>query len=125
MRLTARAFPPRSRDVAEFQSLHPRYNSLEIASQFAAILCAVGLGAVVYMMHGRNTPWLVGLIFGWLVLTPVLLIALVTLPRGSAQWREFWRFYELKYGLSLRLVAPVYTVLALLGIVSTAVLLFR
>jgi len=119
----AREFPPRSRNLAEFQSLLPRYNWLEIASRMAAIIGAVGLIVVAYILHVRNTPWLIGLIFGWLVLTPVLLIALATLPRGSAHWREFWRFYELKYDISLRLVAPVYTALALLGIISTAVLL--
>ena len=124
IRLTARALPARSRDFAEFQSLRLRYNSLEVASQLVAIVCAVGLGSVVYVMRARNTPWLVGLFLGWLVLTPALFIALATLPRGTAHWREFWRFYELKYGISLRLVAPVYTALALLGIVSTAVLLF-
>jgi hypothetical protein len=124
MRWTARAFPPRSRDPAEFESLRPRYNSLELASQLAAITGAVGLGALVYALRARNTPWFVGLVFGWLVLTPVLLIALATLPRGVTRWREFWRFYELKYGISLRLLAPVYTSLAVLGIISTAVLLF-
>jgi hypothetical protein len=98
---------------------------LEFSSQVFAI--AAGIAAVCFLVALRpaNTPWLVGVIFGWLVLAPVLLISLFTLPRGISRWREFWRFYELRYKISLRFLTPFYAMLCLLGVISTAVVLHR
>jgi lysylphosphatidylglycerol synthetase-like protein (DUF2156 family) len=116
------AFSP---DSAEHQSLRDQYGSLEFASQITAIIAVVVSIVLLIVLHVGNTSWLVGVAFGWLVLTPVLLIALFTLPRGLKHWRDFWRFYELQYRTSLRFIAPLYICLSLLGIVSTAVLLLR
>jgi len=79
----------------------------------------------VIALRPGNTLWLVGIIFGWLVLAPLLLVAVCTLPRGLSRWHEFWQFYEMHYQISLRFLAPVYIFVGSLGLVSTAVLLFR
>lgn len=125
MRALAVAFPPRGPQSNDHQGLRSRYNTIELWSQFFAVLGGVAAVWFVIALRRGNTPWHVGVIFGWLVLTPLLFIAVCTLPRGVSRWNEFWRFYELRYRITLRLLAPVYTFLALLGVVSTVVLLFR
>jgi hypothetical protein len=125
MRAASRAFPPRRAAIASYDLLRPRYKAIELWSQlFAAI---GGVAAVCFLLALRpgNTPWLVGVIFGWLVLIPLLFIAVCTLPRGISRWREFWQYYELHYQISLRFVTPVYALLSLLGIISTVVVLHR
>jgi hypothetical protein len=125
MRVASRAFPPRRAATASYDVLRPRYKALELWSQpFAAI---GGVAALCFLLALRpgNTPWLVGVIFGWLVLVPLLFIAVCTLPCGISRWREFWQYYELHYQISLRFVTPVYALLSLLGIISTVVVLHR
>jgi hypothetical protein len=125
MRALARKFPARSGDPGECESLRRQYRRLELGSQLAALAGIIGLIALLILFHVGNTPWIVGAGFGWLVLAPVLLIAAFTLPRGVARWRDFWRFYELTYHVSLRFLAPLYVALCALGIVSTLALLSR
>ena len=125
VRALARKFPARASRPDEYQSLCPHYRWLEIASQVAAVLGIAGSITVLIALHVGNTPWLLGAAFGWAVLTPVLLIAVFTLPRGITHWREFWRFYELTYQTSLRFLAPIFVALCTLGIISTAVLFSR
>ncbi|MGI8570293.1 MAG: hypothetical protein ACR2KT_15205 [Methylocella sp.] len=123
-RAASRAFPPREGNTLEFAPLRAQYRVVELWSLLAAVFGM--LGSLAFLIASRrNKPWLLGVIFGWLVLAPMLLIAVCTLPRGLARWRGFWRFYELHYGISMRFLAPVYAFICLLGIVSTAVILSR
>ena len=125
MRAVARTFPARTASPGEYEGLRPQFRWLELLSQLAAIIGVVGSVALLFALHVGNTPWILGAAFGWAVLTPVLLIAAFTLPRGVTQWLRFWRFYELTYHTSLRFFVPVYTALGILGFISTAVLLSR
>jgi lysylphosphatidylglycerol synthetase-like protein (DUF2156 family) len=125
MRALARKFPARVAGPDEYQLLRPHYRWLELASQLAALVGVVGSVVLLISLHVGNTPWLVGAAFGWAVLTPVLLIAVSTLPRGITYWREFWRFYELTYQTSLRFLVPIYVALCALAIISTSVLFSR
>jgi hypothetical protein len=125
MRVLARRFPAPPGEATEYESLRRQYGWLETTSQLAALAGIVGSIALLISLHVGNTPWIIGVGFGWLVLAPVLLIAAFTLPRGLACWRDFWRFYELTYRISLRLLAPIYVALCALAIVSTLALLSR
>ena len=125
MRVLARKFPARGSGPGEYEALRPQFRRLELASQLAALFGIVGSIALLVALHAANTPWTLGVAFCWAVLTPVLVIAVFTLPRGITYWREFWRFYELTYQTSLRFLAPVYVALCAVGIVSTAVLFSR
>ena len=125
MRAASRAFPPRDPVGGNYGSLRSRYKSIELWSQVFAVLGSGAAGLFFLILRCGNTPWLVGVVFGWLVLIPVLFIAVCTLPRGISRWREFWRYYELHYQLSLRFITPVYALLCLLGIISTLVVLQR
>ena len=124
IRALGRAVPPTPSNALHFESLRAEYRSLELWSRVAAVVGMISAAAWVFI-RVDNTPWLLGVIFGWLVLAPVLFVAISTLPRGVSHWRDFWRFYELSYGISLRLLVPVYAFLCALGIVSTAVILSR
>jgi hypothetical protein len=123
MRVFSRAFPPRRPPSEAYQLLQSRYNTIALGSQLFALIGGVAAVWFVIALRPGNTPWLVGVIFGWLVLAPVLLVAVCTLPRGVSRWREFWQFYEMRYQVSLRFLAPVYIFVGSLGVVSTAVLL--
>ena len=123
MRAASRAFPPRFSTVASYHVLQPRYKAIALWSELFAAIGGVAAVCFLLALRPSNTPWLVGVVFGWLVLLPVLFIAVCTLPRGISRWREFWQYYELHYQIGLRFVTPVYALLCVLGIISTAVVL--
>jgi hypothetical protein len=125
LRALSRALPPRQTDTTEYDSLSYKYRSIELWSRSAAFVGIIGAVAFFILEHIGNTPWIVGLVFGWPVLVAILFIAAFTLPHGLSCWREFWRFYELRYHIRLRFLAPLYAALCALGLVSTAVLLSR
>ena len=53
--------------------------------------------------------------FGLMVTLPVAVIASLTLRQGGNRFREFWRFYEIKWGIGLRGIAWVYIPIGLLA----------
>ena len=125
MRLLVAGFPAPISNVNEYESLRQKYRWLELASQFAALAGMWVSVALVVEFDPGNTPWVLGIVLGWPVLAPVLLIAMSTIPRGVAHWSDFWRYYALRYRISLSFIAPVYIGLCVLGIISTLVLMFR
>ena len=69
------------------------------------------------------TPWLIGFAIGSMVVLPSAVIAVLTLPRGAVRFREFWRYYEVKWGIGLKGIAWVYGFITLVWVVSLARLL--
>ena len=122
MRLLSRIAPPSSLYRNRLDELQRTYNWISKLSNIAALVGMVG-SIILLSSLKKNTPWILGAMFGWMVIVPVLLIAVLTLPRGLSAWMDFWRFYELKYDLSLRLIIAVYLFMALLGIFSTVAIL--
>ena len=123
--LLSRAFPVRAGSSVEYESLRSRHSSTEL---WAGVLGFIAMWAAIFIaIFARvgNTPWSLGVVFGWLVVVPVVVIALRTLPRGIIAWQELWRFHELRHRISLRLLGPLYTLLSVLGVISTAVLISR
>jgi hypothetical protein len=121
IRAASRAFPPRRRAVGNYDALRTRYKAVELWSHVFAVL---GGGAALWfllILRPGNTPWLAGVVFGWVVLVPLLFIAVCTLPQGIARWREFWQYYELHHQVNLRFATPVYALFCVLGIISTLV----
>ena len=94
------------------------------------VACVLALAGIVSPLllyangMSRQNPWPVGLGFGLMVILPVTLVALLTLPQGLGRFREFWRFYELKYGIGIRGISYVFVPIGVLGIVSIYKLLF-
>ena len=86
-------------------------------------------GAVTPLPFIRNASspahaiaWL-GLGLGLMVDLPVAVIAGITLRHGVKRFREFWRFYEIRWGIGMRGIVLVYTPIGLLGVASLVVLL--
>ena len=125
MLVLARLFPIRAANDLELRLLRRKYGWLGVIATVAVFVGMFVSIALIIALRVGNTPWMLGVVAGWLVLAPVLVIAAFTLPRGINRWREFWRYYELKYRISLGFIAPVYSAFSLIGIVSTVVLLLR
>jgi hypothetical protein len=122
MRLLSWIAPPSTLHRNRFDELRKAYNWIEKLSHVGALVGIVG-SLILLSLIKKNSFWMLGVTFGWMVIVPALLIAVLTLPRGLSAWMDFWRFYELKYDLSLRLIIAVYLFLALLGIFSTVAFL--
>jgi len=68
-------------------------------------------------------PWLLGFAFGNMVVLPSAVVAAVTLPKGPARFREFWRYYEVKWGIGLKGIVWVYGFMSLVWVMCTTRLL--
>ena len=106
----------------EFDLLKSKYAKLEVLSQIAAFVGMFASVGVILAIQ-RNTPWVVGLLFGWMVIAPIAVIGWSTLRRSRKEWNEFWVFYELKYRVSVGLIFPLFGFLMMVGLVSMLALL--
>ena len=127
MKLWGRWSPPTR--ASEFDSvskeeLRRRNNWID---NVACSLALIGIFSPLLLyangMSNRN-PWPVGLGFGLMVILPVAFVSMFTLPQGFVRFREFWRFYELKYGIGVRGITYVFVPIAVLGIASIYKLVF-
>ncbi|GHA32679.1 hypothetical protein GCM10007086_02340 [Photobacterium aphoticum] len=58
------------------------------------------------------------MIIGSMITIPFIFVSLVTLPYGVRRFKEYWRFYELHYGISMTGIAIFLIPLALLGFIG-------
>ncbi len=127
MKLWGRLSPPGQ--VSEFDQYSPeelkrRNNWID---RVGVMLSLSGICFPLYLYANgvsKHNPWPLGLGFGLMVILPTAFFALVTLPKGGGRFREFWRFYELKYGIGLKGLTVVYVPLSCLGLVSAYELVF-
>ncbi|MDH5393207.1 MAG: hypothetical protein OEY11_08485 [Gammaproteobacteria bacterium] len=125
--LWSRLSPPAATsayDAFTKQQLFKRNNWINnIATVFS--LAGIGMPVVIYANGvSSDNPWPLGLGFGLMVILPVTCVALITIPKGLLRHGEFWRYYELKYKISLRSILFVYWLVGLLGVVSAYQLMF-
>lgn len=111
-------------DGMSADQLRSRNNWLDRA--FTALMF-VGLAAPMPFFANTDAkplvPWLIGLAIGSMVALPSAVVAALTLPRGAVRFREFWRYYEVKWGIGLKGIAWVYGFFTLVWVVSLARLL--
>jgi len=77
----------------------------------ASVLCFAGIwiGVALYGLGvDKSNPWPVGLGFGLMAILPVTFITLATLTQGIKRYEEFWRFYELKNKMSIKILGVIY-----------------
>jgi len=121
MGLWGKLSPPsemNSSDEYSFNQLHQRNSKID---SIASVLSVSGIVMVIplyYFGIPKNNPWPVGLGFGLMVVLPVAYISLVTLAKGPNRFKEFWRFYELNYSISIRSLFVIYVLVSILGFVS-------
>ena len=120
MAVLSRVFPPPSLTPAEYDELSQRHHRTELWSRVVCI-AALWVALTFAVTRHQNTPWLLGVVFGWMVAAPVFFIAARTLPSGGlSRWREFWLFYACRYRVNLWFVACLYAACTVLAILSTA-----
>jgi hypothetical protein len=123
----SRLCPPA--ESSEFDSmgmdeLRARNNRID---NIGSVLSFVGLLTAFPFYFGPvkwESGWPVGLGLGMMVIWPVTFFWLATRRGGIARWLEFWRFYEIKWGVGLRGLRWFFVPVALLGVVSLVMVLF-
>ena len=119
--LWGRAFPPSPASLGErLEALKARNGWVD---GVATLFMFAGLAApFVYFGRDVNSVGLpiVGLMFGLMVIFHFLWVCIATLPFGVERFREFWRFYELRWGIGVKGIQFVYIPIAMLGVISGA-----
>ena len=126
IRWWSRATPPA--ETSEFDSLgkdelRERNGRIDTIGTF---LSFCGLATAFPFYFGAvptNNGWPLGMGFGMMVIFPVTWFWLATRRGGIKRWHEFWRFYELKWGVGLRGLRWLYVPVGLLGIISAVMVL--
>src|ERR1035437_5189300 len=117
----SRLAPPRGAERAAVESLRAKYEKVVFCSGIAFF---VGMLSAIFFCVSlrKNSIWMMGVLFGWMVAFPVLLIAIRTLRYGRQEWNDFWFFYEMKYKVGVRLIFLFYGFLIAVGVISTVAL---
>lgn len=68
--------------------------------------------------HDPLGLWVIGLQFGLMVIIPFVWICVATLPFGEGRFREFWLYYEVRWGVGAVGVGVLAIPLAIIGIIS-------
>lgn len=125
--LWSRAFPVR--DDLEFASID--YKTLKKRNGWidwiATVMMFVGLAVplVVFpFVRKDNAMWLVGLAIGSMIIFHFLWVCVATRSFAGRRAREFWRFYEVRWGIGMAGIKFVYIPIGVLGLVS-AVMVWR
>lgn len=126
MRGLGKLFSPAQPDEFEdFRELQARNGWIN------AVACWLCVGGVFlpFVLFGRrlkDVGWpALGLAFGAAVVLPCLWVCIATVPRGLARYREFWRFYELRYHIGITGITVIYVPIAILGMASVLELIRR
>jgi hypothetical protein len=118
--LWSRTFPPAPLNKSENkETLRARNGWIDlIATMFMFARLFIPL-----VLFGRDFNsagiWAVGLMFGLMVSLHFLWVCVATIPFGGlARFREFWRFYEVRWGIAMKGIRMVYIPISLLGLFS-------
>lgn len=126
MRWWSRAAPPARTsefDSLGIETLRARNDRIDVVGQLLSF-CGLLTAFPFYFGSGdTNSPWPLGMGFGMMVILPVTYFWIATRRGGLGRWHEFWRYYELKWGLGLRGLRWVFVPIAALGIVSFVMVL--
>jgi hypothetical protein len=118
--LWSRAFPPAALGELEGKEILRARNGWIDA--IATIFMFIGLFLpLVLFRHNFNAVgvWAVGLMFGLMVSMHFLWVCVATMPFGGLpRFREFWRFYEIRWGIAMKGIRVVYIPISLLGLFS-------
>jgi hypothetical protein len=123
----SRAFPVRSDPefaAIDYQTLKKRNGWIDL---IATAMMFAGLAApflLIPFVRKENAMWLIGVAIGSMVIFHFLWVCAATRSFGGQRAREFWRFYELRWGIGIAGIKFVYIPLGVLGIVS-AVMVWR
>ncbi len=66
----------------------------------------------------ENEFWIAGVALGLMAIIPIAVFRIATASGGRERWFEFWRYYELNWGVSAKSLWWLYLFFALIGLVS-------
>ena len=118
--LWSRAYPPAHLGATKSkENLRKRNGWID---SIATIFMFVGW-CMPFVLFGRSFNsvgmWAIGLMFGLMVSLHFLWVCIATIPFGGiVRFREFWRYYELKWGIAMKGIRAVYIPISLLGFIS-------
>ncbi len=123
----SRAFPVHNNPefaALDHESLKKRNGWIDL---IATVMMFVGL-ALPFLplpfVRKENAMWLAGLAIGSMVIFHFLWVCAATRSFGGRRSREFWRFYELRWGIGIGGIKFVYIPIGMLGLLS-AVMVWR
>ncbi|TNZ55559.1 hypothetical protein CGK45_22995 [Vibrio parahaemolyticus] len=122
--LWAKFFPVAENDEFNFLSQdtlkekNKWINNISVFLHFVGLVLPIPLISKVSENNPELVPWGIALIFGSMVLIPLIFVSMVTLPRGVKRFREYWRFYELHYGIGIKGIKVVFIPIGLVGLLS-------
>lgn len=118
--LWSRAFPPAPLAAQEnIETLRARNGWIDA---IATVFMFIGL-FLPLVLFGRAFSavgvWGGGLMLGLMVSMHFVWVCVATIPFGGiTRFREFWRFYEMRWGIAMKGIRVVYIPISLLGLLS-------
>jgi hypothetical protein len=118
--LWSRTFPPALLgEMENKEELHKRNGWID---SVATIFMFAGMFLPFLLFRSNFNSigiWAIGLMLGLSVSFHFIWVCLATLPFGGVgRFREFWRFYEIKWGIAMNGIRFVYIPISLIGLVS-------
>jgi len=106
-------------DKMGFDKLRDRNNRIDVIfTVFMFVGLVMPLTLYYFNIIGKQNFWPVGLAFGFAIILPVSVVAIITLRQSTDRFHEFWRYYELKWKIGLPGIRLLYIPLAIIGIIS-------
>ena len=108
-------------DGYDFEAMKKRnkwINNISVALHFVGLCLPIPFLVSATDSDPELVPWGIALVFGSMVIVPFVFVTAITLPQGIKRFREYWRFYELHYGIGIRGIKAVFVPIGLIGIAA-------
>lgn len=120
----SKAFPVQDSSeffLIDYETLKKRNGWIDaVATVFMFIGIAIPIALHRYLAGAGM--WIVGLVFGLMVILHFLWVCVATLPSGTQRFREYWRFYELRWGIGILGIKVIYIPIGTLALFSAAMI---
>ncbi|QUM80423.1 hypothetical protein HWV01_09050 [Moritella sp. 5] len=122
MVLWSKFFPVNKNYELNFSSFDTLKRNNQWINNISVVLHFVGLSLPIPFLQSITdnnpelVPWGIALVFGSMVVIPFIFVSIVTLSFGFNRFREYWRFYELHYGIGIKGIKLVFIPIGLIGL---------
>ncbi len=105
------------------EQLRKRNNKIDILFTILMFIGFMIPSLLYYFQIGPQNGWPLGLAFGFMIMLPVTVVSIITLREGTDRFNEFWRYYELKWGIGLKGIRLLYITTSVVGLISLFMIL--
>lgn len=123
--LWGRAFPIANNSEfgsVDYDTLKKRNGWIDVIATLTMFIGVLLPFLLVGLVRKDRVIWLPALAIGLMVISHFAWVCAVTLPSGAPRFREFWRFYELRWGIGISGIKLVYIPVGALGVVAAVML---